>query len=184
MWFFFLQMWHRNLEAGELAGSSVGPIVGGVIAVGFHHQHHSDMVIIMRFNWSESMVVILSGNRPGGKSSGRGFPLDEEEKVSGRHLDEQGLSQILLKVWPALQCLWSSWESRRTRVRQMPSSKRQRYGKGCNSDRWESSWRWWRSRCWWWWRSTGSSWIFVIYMDDFITARWKTNFDDLNTSVI
>ena len=33
-------MWHQNLEGGELAGSSVGPIVGGVIAVRFLHRHH------------------------------------------------------------------------------------------------------------------------------------------------
>ena len=36
--------------------------------------------------------MILSGNRPGNESSGWGFSLDEEEKVSGRHLHEQGKS--------------------------------------------------------------------------------------------
>ena len=41
------------------------------------------------------MVMILSGNRPGGKSCGRGFSLDEEEKVSGGDLHEQGFRPIL-----------------------------------------------------------------------------------------
>ena len=97
------QMWHQNLEGGELAGSSVGPIVGGLIAVcfiiiiiiiiiiswadcrrgdrGLFH-HHSDM--------SSMIMILVSGNRPGGKSSGWHFSLDEEEKVTCHHLHEQG----------------------------------------------------------------------------------------------
>ena len=93
-------MWHQNLEAEELAGSSVGPIVGGVIAVGFSsfgHVHYHDHI-------SQSMVMILSGNRPGGKSCGGGFPLDEEEKVSGSDLHEQGTRLILLNVQLLMQC--------------------------------------------------------------------------------
>ena len=36
----YFQVWHQNTEGGELAGSSVGPIVGGVIAVRSHHHQY------------------------------------------------------------------------------------------------------------------------------------------------
>ena len=93
-------MWHQNLEAGESAGSSVGPIVGGVIAVTFHCFYGFSLFSLFSSSFGH-VIMILSGNRPGSESSGWGFSLDEEEKVSGRHLHEQG------KSFPCLTLVFS-----------------------------------------------------------------------------